>query len=302
MNIEQIEAFIYVSLTGNFSKAGDILFISQPSVSARIKALESEIGFQLFDRSGKSISLTKEGELFLPYAKTALESFQAGLLAVHQRNSITKGELNISVVMTLSNYILPILIKEFHDEYPSIKLTVHTGHSHNVLDMVLNHEVSLGISRSVSHPRIETIHLFGDELVLTIYPGHPFSSRKTVSLEEIANEPLILFNRGSIDWMLISNALNNLELKPNVVLETDNIEIVKQMVKKEMGMGILPRSSIQGELLSHNLKLVDLEQIPKPNRPFQLIYLKETKIEGVLELFVKFVREKIKKVYEKATS
>lgn len=302
MNIEQIEAFIYVTLTGNFSKAGEILFISQPTVSARIKALESVLGFQLFDRSGRNISLTQEGELFLPYAKTALENFQAGLLAVHQKNSITKGELNISVVLTLSNYILPILIKEFHDVYPSIKLTVHTGHSHNVLDMVLNHEVPIGISRSVSHPRIETIHLFEDELVLTIYPGHPFSSRKSVLLEEIANEPLILFNRGSIDWKLIRNALNNLEIKPNVVLETDNIEIVKQMVKKEMGMGILPRSSIEGELLSQSLKLVDLKHIPNPNRPFQLIYLKETKIEGILKLFIHFVCEKINTIYEGFTS
>jgi DNA-binding transcriptional LysR family regulator len=298
MNLEQIEAFLYVSLTSSFSKAGEILYTSQPSISARIKSLESEVGFQLFYRSGKNIALTIEGEIFLPYAKTVAENVQAGLSAIHQKNSLPTGELSISIVLTFSNYILPILLKDFHETFPKIKLTVHTGHSHNVLDMVLNHEVPLGISRSVSHPRIETIHLFEDELVFTIYPNHPFSSRKTVSLEEAGNEPLILYNRGSIDWTLINNAFNNLRIKPNVVLETDNIELVKQMVKKEMGMGILPRSTIEGELIMNSLHVVDLSYLPKPSRPFQLIYLKETKIEGILKLFIDFTSEKINKIYK----
>lgn len=297
MNVEQIEAFLYVSITGNFSKAGEILYISQPTVSARIKSLERELGYQLFYRNGKNITLTKEGEEFLPYAKIALENIQAGLLAMNQMSSTKEGELNISIVLTMSNYILPILIRDFHKAFPKIKLTIYTGHSHNVLEMVLNREVSLGISRSVSHRKIDTIHLIEDEMVLAIYPNHPFSLRKSISLEEVADEPLILYNRGSIDWTLINNTFRNLNIKPNVIMEADNIELVKQMVKQMVkqgiGLGILPRSSIEEELLLNNLCLLEINDLPHLSRPYQLIFLKETKFEGILKTFVDFICEKI---------
>ncbi|MBD8070749.1 LysR family transcriptional regulator [Bacillus sp. PS06] len=298
MNIEQIEAFIYVSLTGNFSKAGEILFISQPSVSARIKTLENEIGYQLFNRNGKNVILTKEGETFLPFAKTVLQNMQDGILAIQQNKNSTEIDLKISSVLTVTNYVLPTLIKDFHKEYPNVKLVVHTGHSHNVLDMVLNHQVTIGISRSVSHPLIERIHLFDDEMVLVIYPNHPFAAKESVTVKEVAKENLILFNRGSLDWTLISNAFNSVNVKPNVVLEADNIELVKQMVKKEMGIGILPRFSIEEELTFKQLNIVKITELPQMSRPFQLIFLKETKIDGALKDFVDFLIKKIHIDYE----
>ncbi|WP_197414505.1 LysR substrate-binding domain-containing protein [Bacillus sp. FJAT-29937] len=95
----------------------------------------------------------------------------------------------------MSNYLLPILVKDFYRSFPKIKPTIHTGHSHNVLDMVLKREVALGIAREVSHPKIETLHLMGDEMVLAVYPSHPLALRQSISIEEVASEPLILFNR-----------------------------------------------------------------------------------------------------------
>src|SRR5690625_3893486 len=298
MNLEQIEAFLYVSLTGNFRKAGEILYISQPTVRARIKSLEEELGFQLFNRNGKNFSLTNEGEAFLPYAKKGLEQFQSGLIASRQISAKAKGELSISIVLTMSNYILPVLIKNFHHEYPNVKLTIHSGHTHHVLDMLLNYEVPLGIVRSVSHPDIKTVQLVDDELVLATYPGHPFSKKGTLFLEEIVNEPLILFNRGTMDWSIINNAFQKLNIKPNVILEADNIELVKQMVKKKMGMGILPRSSIDDELIIGNLCVVEINDLLQLNRPFQLGYLKEAKLEGLLGLFTEFMIEQVPKIVE----
>ncbi|PLR82077.1 LysR family transcriptional regulator [Bacillus canaveralius] len=293
MNIEQVEAFIYVSLTGNFSKAGEILFISQPAVSARIRSLENAIGYPLFNRNGKNVSMTQEGETFLPYARSLLQNMQDGVLAIQQKNRKTEGELRISTVLTVSNYILPAWISEFHEAFPQVKLVVHTGHSHNVLDMVLNHEVPIGISRSVTHPQIESIHLYDDEMVLAIYPDHPFSAKKTVSVDEVASQDLIQFNRGSLDWALINNAFHSMKIQPNVVVEVDNIELAKQMVKNKIGIGILPRFSIEDELKTENLNIIKIGDLPNLNRPFQLIYLKDTKIEGILKIFVDFVLKKL---------
>lgn len=293
MNLEQIEAFLYVSLTKSFKRAGEILYISQPTVSARIKSLEKELGCDLFLRRGKSISLTKEGKMFLPFAKTSLETIQSGILAVQQNNQNIKDELSISIVLSMSRHIFPKLIRQFHNQYPKIKLAIHSGHSHNVLEMVLNHETPLGISRSVSHPKIETIHLINDEMVLVTYPNHRFASKEKVSLSKVAEEKLILFDHGSIDWVLLNNAFSKLNLKPNAILETDNIELVKQMVKKEMGIGIIPMLSIVEELSLKDLSIVKIKDQPQLNRPYQLIYLKNTKIDGTLKIFIDFVKAKI---------
>lgn len=293
MNFEQVEAFLYVALTGNFSKAGEVLFISQPTVSARIKTLENEIGYELFNRNGKNVKLTKEGETFLPYAKTILQHMQDGLGAIKQTNRNTEVELAISVVLTVANDFLPVLVNDFHNTFPYIKLVVHTGHSHNVLDKVLNHEVPIGISRSVSHPQIDTIHLIDDEMVLVIYPDHTFSTRETVSVHEVASEKLILFNHGSLDRTLINKAFNSMNVKPNVVLEVDNIELAKEMVKKQLGIAILPLFSIRDDLKTNNLRIVKINKLPQLNRPLQLIHLKETTIEGNLKLFVDFLLQKL---------
>ena len=233
--------------------------------------------------------------MFLPFAKTAWQSIQDGILATQQKNKNTEGYLSISTVLTASVYILPNLIKEFYEKYPKVKLGIHTGHSPNVLDMVLSSEVPLGISRSVSHPQIETIHLLDDDMVLVIYPDHTFTSANRVSVQDIANEKLILFNRGSLDRTLISNAFASIGVKPNVVLEVDNIELVKQMIRKRMGIGILPRFSIEEELITNTLQVVKINNLPQLHRPFQLIYLKDTKIEGILKILVDFIVEKVQK-------
>ena len=293
MNMEQIEAFFYASLTGSFSRAGEILHISQPSVSARIKTLENEMGYLFFQRNGKMIQLTKEGETFLPYAQKVLENMRDSVHAIQQTNSKIKGEIRIAAGLTTTNYVLPVLLKEFYEMYPNVKLVIHTVHSNHVLNMVLTHQVPLGICSSISHPQIETSSLFEDDLVPITFPEHPFSSKKTITLNEVANQPLILFIRDSLEWTMINNAFKSEGVKPNIVLETDNIELMKHMVRNQMGIGFLPRYSFQDDVQSRTLIEIPIRNLPKLNRPYQMLYLKETKMEGILKIFYNFLLNKL---------
>src|SRR5690625_6500614 len=118
-------------------------------------------------------------------------------------------------------------------------LKIHMSYSYHVLDMVLNYEVPLGIVRSTNHPDIDSIQLVDGEIVLATYPEHPFSKISSINIKDIADEPLILFNRGTMDWSIIKNAFQKLQVKPNVVLETDNFDLVKQMEKKKKVNGLL---------------------------------------------------------------
>lgn len=289
MNKEQIEAFLFVALTGSFSKSADLLFISQPTVSMRIKTLENTLGSKLFRRSGTNVSLTSEGHIFLPYAQDVLQSLQNGQLAIQQSFGKLKGELAISAVFIAAFYILPNIIEKFHLLYPNIKLNILTGHSHQVLDMVLNQVVPFGITRAVTHPHIYSKELFPDKLVLALYPDHPFQHRSHVTVEDVANEKIILFNRGSLDWTLITRALNYYHLEQNVIIESDNVEMVKRLVKHRLGIAFLPHISIRTELHQNELKEVDVLNLPQINRNFELIYRKDTSFTELTNVFTQFL-------------
>lgn len=298
MNIEQVKAFIFVALSGSFSKAAEVLYLSQPTVSARIKNLELQLNCELFKRVGNQVMLTKEGEAFLPHAQEMLQQLRDGQLAIQRVQDKLEGELSISSVFIAANYILPDLIQEFHELYPKVKLTLYTGHSHHVLEMVLNHQVPFGIARAISHPQIENIRIMDDQMVLCIYPDHPFHTRQVVSMEEVAAERLILFNRGSSDWTLIQSAFEHLQVQQQVTMETDNIKVATRMVERKLGIAILPRFAIQEDLDNHRLKIVEVKNLPQINRNFELIYLKGASFDGIMKVFIDFLVSKNNAYYK----
>ncbi|MFO1445065.1 LysR family transcriptional regulator [Bacillus sp. Bva_UNVM-123] len=289
MNIEQIEAFLYVATTSSFSKAGEILYTTQPTISSRIKSLETLLSCQLFDRKGNNISLTEEGEAFLPHAKNVLHHLQTGKKAIQRKNMKLGGEIDMSAVFTGAINFLPYFIKEFNVIYPNVKINVRTGHSNQVLDMVLKNQSSFGISRSIHHPKFETIHLFKDQMVLAIYPGHPFQSHKTISIKDLTNEKFIQYARNTMDWTLVQNAFDRLNYSPDIIIEVDNIEVSKQMVKSGLGIAILPRSAIKVELTSGCLIEVIVSDLPDIQTNYDLIYLKDKTFDNLTNSFLNFL-------------
>ncbi|MFA9557568.1 LysR family transcriptional regulator [Evansella sp. AB-rgal1] len=289
MDIKHIEAFIQVANTGSFSKAAENLYLSQPSISSRIKTLENEIGYHLFDRTNKAIALNHAGRAFLPYAEEVIRNFQEGKLSVHNMKNSFAGELEFATVNIASYYLLPQITKKFYKQYPNIKLGIHTTSSPRVLDMVLSHEVPFGIARSVQHPKVENIPLIYDEIVLAVYPGHPFASLKKVSLTKIANEPLITFNRGTADWALIYGAFQKHGIEANIVLETDNIEAIKQMVKQKIGITLLSRFTMEEEIANESLHVLQIQEPLHMERDLDLIFLKGKKIDGLSQLYLTYL-------------
>ncbi|WP_308747455.1 LysR family transcriptional regulator [Caldalkalibacillus thermarum] len=299
LDIKHIEAFVHVAKTGSFSKAAERLYLTQPSISARIKALENELGCSLFDRSAKAIGLNHAGRAFLPFAEEIIRHYQEGKLSVQNTNNVLAGELEFATVNIASNYLLPQITKKFYDQYPYIKLCIHTRSSMEVLDMVLAHDVPFGIARSVTHPKVENIPLIYDEIVLAVYPGHPFSSFKQISLKKIVNEPLICFNRGTADWALIYGAFKKAGVEPNIVLEIDNIEAMKQMVKQKIGIALLSRFTVEEEIRTENICVVPIQDALNIKRNLDLIFLKEQHFHGISQLFLTFLFNQFQKAEPK---
>lgn len=291
MNFDQIEAFIYAAHTESFSQTGEILFISQPSVSLKIKTLEQEMGVTLFERTGKKVRLSNEGRLFLPHAQNVMKSLQQGVSSIEKSKNSFDRQLNIASVFSGVSYVLPRLLNKFRVQHPSIKPVVFTGHSDQVLKMVLDNEVSVGIVRSLLHAQIESFPLIKDEMILAFHPEHPFVSKSDISIEDVAAAAFILFKHETIDWTLIHNAFERARLSPNITLEVDSIDGAKQMVKENLGISILPHFSVAEELGLGQLKTASVTGMPVIRRNFDLIYTRHESLNRAAAVFIDFLKE-----------
>lgn len=266
MEIAQVEAFVAVGTFGGFRRAAEALRVSQPAVSARIKALEDSLGVALFERGREGVALSPAGRALRPHADQLLRAVALARQAVHDLRPGPAGSLRISAALSICTYLLPDVLKRFQAAHPKVMMTVRSGHSKEVLEMVLSGEAELGLARSLHHPAVETVSLRDDPLILVGRAADwPPRARRT-RLEEVAGRPLIFFDRGSSDWTLSHGLFRAAGLVPNVALEVETIETAKRMVERGMGLAFLPHLAVARELRRRTLvamEIVDAEPLAR---------------------------------------
>jgi len=185
MLLAQVEGFLEVARRGNVSRAAEAMFVTQPTLTARLHALERELGEPLFARTRRGMRLTDAGRAFLPYAERALRAVRDGKQALADARSASAGRLVLGAAPAVSTYVLPAILQRFAGTNPRIEVAVRTGHSEDVLQMLLREEVQLAMVRSLRHPDIESIPLYEEALVLVVPPGHPFAGRAKVGIADV---------------------------------------------------------------------------------------------------------------------
>src|SRR3990170_2498890 len=159
VDLGQLEAFSQVAAHNSFSRAAEALQLTQPSVTARIQALERELGEEIFERGGRGVRLTDAGLAFLPYVERILQTLQEGRDAVDEVRNVQLGSLRLGTALTISTYVLPKILHTFCQRYPGVDVVIRTGRSEQILSMLLADEAQVGLVRSLSHPEVETVHL-----------------------------------------------------------------------------------------------------------------------------------------------
>jgi len=269
--LARLEAFSEVSRLGNVSRAAAALNVTQPALTARLQGLERELEVELFVRGARGMTLTDAGRALLPYAQRAIAQVLEGQKAVVDLRSGKTGELFIAAAPAVSTYVLPAILKSFQTSHPRVRIGVRTGHTEEVLEMVLRREVDLGVGRPIRHPDAELIPVFDDELVLVVSRHHPFAQRDRIRLQELAEERLILFDRASSYYELTSSLIRQAGVVPESVIELDNVEAAKKMVIEGLGVSLLPRMALLVELRSRALRPVRVVGAPPVRRPIVAI-------------------------------
>ena len=286
LDFGQLEAFVQVAAHNSFSRAAEALQLTQPSITARIQSLERVLGEELFERSGRGVSLSDAGTVFLPHAERILQMLQEAKDNLEEVRSVQAGSLRLGSALTVSTYVLPRILRTFHSRHAGVEVVVHTGRSEQVLKMLLSDEVQVGLVGSLTHPDVESINLYADEVILVSDPEHPFAANGEATIEEVGSQPVILSDRGSSYYSLIHGFFRQAGVVPNVAMELDSIEATKRMVEEGLGIALLPRVCLERELKQGLLAEVAVTNAPAISRQIALIYRKSRKQARTVHAFL----------------
>jgi DNA-binding transcriptional LysR family regulator len=287
MLLTQIEAFLTIAERRSVSEAAGVLYVTQPALTTRIKNLERELGVELFIRTPRGMRLTAEGRAFRSHAQRAVQSLAEGRQLLRELREGRVGELLVGAAPAISTYVLPLVLRRFQAAFPQVHLIVRTGHSEEILEMVLREQAHVGLVRELPHPATTSRPLYEDEIVLVVDPGHRFAQEPSILVRELAGERLILFDRTSSYFVLTSAFFREAGVVPRGVMELDNVDATKKMVEHGLGIAFLPYTAIRGELAAGTLCEVGIDGYEPVRRPIVAIrrrdaVVPEDLVEGLL--------------------
>lgn len=226
---------------GSVSRAAEALFVSQPAISLQLQALEREYGTRLFERSGRRLTPTREGQLLYEMAQPLVEGVDS--LASdfrHKVSGLDAGELNIAANSSTILYLLPRIVDAFRREHPEVRLTLHNAISADGTDLLRQDAVDLAVGSMVdvaADLSYEPVYRF--EPMLITPHDHPLAKKDKVTLEDISPYGLILPPRRQITYRLVDLTFQQARVPYTVALEVGGWEVIKQYVAMGMGLSIV---------------------------------------------------------------
>ena len=260
INFTQLRDFYQVAKNLNFTAAAGELFVSQPAVTAQIKLFEDYCKLKLFKKRGRNIYLTDEGNTLYEYAIKIFEYEREIENLIEDMRKLKRGTLRLGTTKTYARYFMPFLISRFHKSYPQIKIHLDEGSSLDMCNSLFTFKNELAIiAKAIDNPDICLMPFSQEELIIILSPSHRLVNKETVSIREIAREPIIMKENGSGTRKLVCELFAKNRLTPNILVETSNTEFIKQLVARKYGISFLVKAAVEKELKEENLASVSIE-------------------------------------------
>src|SRR3954452_20379998 len=261
----QLEALVQVVRRGSVTGAAQALYVTQPALTARLNALERDVGTRLLVRRRGGVRLTEAGRAFLPYAERALQAMNEGRLVLGELGRGRSGHVAVCASPIVSTYALPTILKRFSETHPGVQVAVRTGHSEEMIELVKRDEVAVGLLRAFDDPAVEQFTLYEDELVLVVDAAHRCGD--VVRLADLRDEHFVLFDRASSYHELTNAMFLEAGIAPRSVMELDNVDSAKKMVELGLGVAFLPHVAVSDEVRNGRLRIVGIADRVPPRRP-----------------------------------
>jgi DNA-binding transcriptional LysR family regulator len=291
----RLQVFYTVAKQLSFTKAAELLYMTQPAVTFQVKQLEEHFNTRLFERSHSKITLTPAGELALQYAEKILALTREMETRMGELTGQVSGTLMVGASTTIAEYMLPRLLGEFKNRYPQVHCRLTVANSETIESKVADHTLDMGLIEAPSHhPQLEAEVVADDELVAICAPGHPIAQLAAVTPQQLAELPYVSREDGSgtrevVDAYFRANGVQPDDL--HIVMELGSREAIKGAVEAGLGIAIVSRATISKETKLGDLVAVPLD--PPLHRPLSMVYAREKFRSRLLQTFLDYVRSSL---------
>lgn len=250
MDLHSLQAFVEVARHGSFSAAAEALFVTQPAISKRVKALEEELATALFDRIGRKTSLTEAGRVLLPRAKQLLDEAEDMRRFASSLSATVSGSLVMGTSHHIGLHRLPPVLKAFRAAYPAVSLDIRFMDSEQACHAVESGDLELAIVTlpSVVPVNLQVDAIWTDRLHVVAMQDHPLNTGRKIPLGELVTCPCVLPGTGTYTHSILREAIDGRGLELNVSMTTNYLETLKMLVKTGFGWSLIPHTMVDGEI------------------------------------------------------
>ncbi len=272
MEIGQIEAFVEAQRRGSITRAAESLDLTQPTLTARLRSLEAELGAQLLARGRRGVSLTAAGRRFLPRAQAALDALRRGAAETRAAREGRGGRLAVGLASDLALYIAPVALARFARTHPDVDVTVRSGRSRAVAEALRAEEIEIGlVSQLIALTEIASRPLFEEPVPVVVGRTHPFAKRSRVAIGELAAAGLVVRDAAAYLYALMLSYFAAAGTAPRILMELDNTEACKRVVLAGLGAALLPQMAIRDEVKRGELVVLRVDGPPVPRRTIHVL-------------------------------
>ncbi len=290
VSLRQLRVFEAAASHRSFSKAAELLHLTQPGVSMHIKELEKNAGLPLFERIGKKLFVTEAGQELLTRSREILRSIKAADEALDGIRGLRRGRINLAVVST-AKYFVPQLLASFRKEYPELEIRLAVNNRNSVIEQLVGNEVDLAIMGRAPQAVDMVSEAFADNPhVIIASPEHPLAGRRRIPVAQLAQETFVVREPGSGTRLAMQQFFTQAGVSVKVGMEMASNETIKQAIMAGMGLSFISQHTIGLELQTHRIAVLDVRGLPMI-RQWNVAHLANKRLSPMAAAFKSFVVE-----------
>lgn len=287
MDVRGLEVFLSVAKHLNYTRAGEEVNLSQPSVSVRIRQLETELGVKLFEQLGKKVALTEAGLVLIPHARRVVTAIEDAQHSIDELQGLERGTLRIGASTTPGMYLIPQVIARFKERYPKIEIHLGIKDTRQIEEGVSRNEFDFGfVGGHLAGDEVDVFPWLIDQLVLIVAPKHRLARKKTIKADDLQSEKFILREAGSATRAAINTHIEIGALQLQPIMEMENPESVKKAVQSGLGIAFISKFAVETELNAKTLVAVPVRGL-NIERELKIVYRKDKHLGRAAEAFIK---------------
>jgi DNA-binding transcriptional LysR family regulator len=283
MDLRQLQIVQAVAETGSFTGAGRKLRVSQSAISRQILLLEDELNESIFLRIGRRIRITPAGDALVQLSHRVFGDIKETVTLIGDSQQVLSGTIRLAGGMTVCMYVFPMLLQEYRRQHSLVEVKLITGPSQRLLQEIRTGAADLGfITLPVQESELITVPAMEEEMLLVLHPSHPLAKKKRIIPQDLVHQPFVLFEAASNSRRIIDEFFVKERIQPRIVMETENVEILKALVRSEMGITVIPYQAVAREVRSGQLACARISG-PHLVRQTGWVFQRANKVPRMLE-------------------